>query len=212
MQKVVLPLLFVSLLTGCKEEEEGGSFTISGTLKNSPGKVVYAEESIISTGEKKLKDSASVDANGKFSMNVKATEESLYNLRLQNEVSPFATIINDANKISIDADFKKQYDFYSVSGSKASEVIRDYLAKLNEMQRDKFNIYMKVDSIRKNKGDSLLAESLNAKQKDISNRIKDLLTTNHPAIGQGVPCFIYSCHLPEHGQQPQLPDEWFYQR
>ena len=171
MQKIVLSLLFVSLLNGCKDEEPG-SFTISGTLKNSPGKVVYAEESIIATGEKKLKDSAGVGEDGKFSMNVKATEEGVYNLRLQNEVAPFATIINDGKKINIDADFKKQSDFYSVSGSKASEVIHDYLAKLSEMQRDKFNISMRVDSIRQNRGDSMLAESLIAKQKDISDQLK----------------------------------------
>ena len=180
MRKVVLPVLLISLITGCKEKD-AGSFTVSGVLKNSPSKVVYAEETIIVTGEKKVKDSSEIGADGKFSMNIKATEVGVYNLRLQNEAPPFATIINDSRKINIDADFNKQYDFYDVSGSAASKAIEDYLAKISEMQREKFDIYLKVDSIRKNHGDSLLAETLNAKQKEIGNQLK---TSTQQAVQQ----------------------------
>jgi len=171
MRKIVLTVLLVSLLSACENKDEN-SFSVSGTLHNAPSKVIYIEETIITTGEKKVKDSADIGSDGKFSMKVTATEESVYNLRLQNDASPFATIINDASKINIEADFSKQYDFYDVTGSKDSKTIKDYLAKVSEMQRDRFDMYLKIDSIRKNKGDSALAENLKAKQKDIARQLK----------------------------------------
>jgi len=148
-------------------------FIVSGTLKNSPSKVVYIEETFIANGQTILKDSARISADGRFSISVNAAGESIYNLRLANEPA-FATIINDAERINIEADFKKQYDFYDVSGSGASKGIKDYLAKINELQREKFNYYNQADSIRKNKGDSLVAENLESKQRNIAQNMKAL--------------------------------------
>lgn len=171
MRKIVLQVLLILLLAGC-ENNEKGSFTVSGTLLNTPSKVVYIEETNITSGEKFVKDSANIGTDGKYSLKVQATEEGVYNLRLQNDAPPFATIINDASKISVDADFNKQFDFYNVSGSTDSKAIQDYLSKISEMQRDKFTISFQVDSIRKNNGDAALAESLNVKQKQIASDLK----------------------------------------
>jgi peroxiredoxin len=170
MQKIILPMLLVVLFISCKKNDK--SFSVSGTLKNAPSKVVYIEETIIATGAKNVKDSADIGSSGKFSMKVKATEEGVYNLRLQNDAPPFATIINDGSNIKIEADFNKKFDFYNVSGSKDSKTIQDYLSKISEKQREKFNIYFQIDSLKKNNGDSLLTESLSAKQKDITNELK----------------------------------------
>jgi hypothetical protein len=148
MKKVFLPALLAFTLFSCKEEKSG-SFTISGTLKNTPLKVVYAEETVIATGEKKMMDSSVIAADGKYSINVKATEEGIYSLRLQNEPVPFVTVVNDASKIELDADFNKQYDFYSVSGSAASKSIQEYMAKISEWQREKFDNLRKADSLSK---------------------------------------------------------------
>ena len=171
MRKIVLPVLLILLLAGC-ENKDKGSFTVSGTLHNTPSKVVFIEETNITSGEKIVKDSANIGTDGKFSLNVKADVEAVYNLRLQNDAPPFATIINDASKINVDADFNKQFDFYNVNGSKDSKAIQDYLSKISEMQRDKFTISFQVDSIKENNGDSALAESLNVKQKQIASDLK----------------------------------------
>jgi peroxiredoxin len=165
-------------MAACSNEHKG-SFTVSGVLHNPPSKVVYIEETNIATGVKNVKDSADIGSEGKFSLKVEASEESIYNLRMANDPSPFATIINDASKINIDADFKKQYDFYNVSGSKSSKAIQDYLARINEMQREKFNYLIQIDSIRNNRGDSILAENLNTKQKEITRQLK---TYTHEAV------------------------------
>jgi peroxiredoxin len=171
MRKIVLPALLMSMLSACSDD---GSklFTVSGTLKNNATNVIYAEETIVSTGEKVIRDSANVDKNGKFSMKVKATGEGIYNLRLQNDPSPFLSFINDATNITIEADFKKQFNFYDVKGSDASETIEKYFARVSELQREKFDYYHKADSIKKNNGDSMMAESLRVKQKDLAKEIK----------------------------------------
>jgi len=170
MRKVSLFICLTVMLAACETKKD--SFTVSGTLRNPASKVVYIEETNIATGEKQIKDSATISDNGKFSMNVETTEEGVYNLRMQNEAAQFATIINDGSKINIEADFSKRYDFYNVSGSAASKSIQDYLAKVNELQREKFNYLVQADSIIKNNGDSVLAQSLVKKETDIINQLK----------------------------------------
>ena len=167
MRKIILLVLVISLLASCKDKDSK-TFTVSGVLHNAPSKVVYIEESDITTGKKTLKDSSSITADGKFSISLNAPKDAVYNLLLQNDVSQFVTLINDAPKISVEADFTKRTDFYTVTGSKASKSIQEYLAKISGMQRDRFNIYFQTDSIKRNNGDSALAQSLTKQEKQIS--------------------------------------------
>ena len=172
MRKIVLSVLvMISLLVSCKEKDSK-TFTVSGVLHNAPSKIVYIEESDITTGKKTLKDSSAIAADGKFSISLNATKDAVYNLLLQNDVSQFVTLINDAQKINVEVDFNKKTDFYNVTGSVASKSIQEYLAKISGMQRDRFNIYFQVDSIKRNNGDSILAASLNKQEKQISNEEK----------------------------------------
>jgi len=182
MQKIVLGVLVVSLLFSCKNKDSK-SFTISGVLHNAPAKVVYIEESDITTGQKTLKDSSAIAADGKFSVSINATKNAVYNLRLQNDGSQFVSLINDAAKINVEADFNKRTDFYNVSGSNASKSIQDYLAKITGMQRDRVTIFFQIDSIKKNNGDSILVRDLDIKQQQISSEEK---TYTHQTVLQSI--------------------------
>ena len=172
----------VSLLFSCKNKDSK-SFTISGVLHNAPAKVVYIEESDITTGQKTLKDSSAIAADGKFSVSINATKNAVYNLRLQNDGSQFVSLINDAAKINVEADFNKRTDFYNVSGSNASKSIQDYLAKITGMQRDRVTIFFQIDSIKKNNGDSILVRDLDIKQQQISSEEK---TYTHQTVLQSI--------------------------
>ena len=110
MRKFVLSVLVITLLASC-ENKESKTFTVSGVLHNAPSKVVYIEESDITTGQKTVKDSSTIAADGKFSISLNAKKDAIYNLLLQNDVSQFVTVINDASKIKVDADFTKKTDF-----------------------------------------------------------------------------------------------------
>jgi len=194
MRKIVLSLLVISLLVSCKEKDSK-TFTVSGVLHNAPSKVVYIEESDITTGKKTLKDSSIIAADGKFSISLNAIKDAVYNLLLQNDVSQFVTLINDASKINVDADFNKRSDFYNVTGSKASKSIQEYLAKISGMQRDRFNIYFQLDSIKRNNGDSALAQNLDKQQQQISNDEKTFTQqTVQQATNSSLALFILSTY------------------
>src|SRR4030095_16945614 len=194
MRKIVLSALMISLLASCNKKDDK-SFTVSGVLHNAPSKVVYIEESDIVTGQRKLIDSSAITANGKFSISTNAPKETVYNLRLQNDVPQFVTIINDGSKINVDVDFNKRTDFYSVTGSKASKSIQEYLAKITEMQKERFNIYFQIDSIKKNKDDSVLVENLNVKHQQISNEIKTYTQqTVQQAANSSLALFVLSTY------------------
>jgi len=180
MQKIVLGVFLISLLVSCKDKDSK-SFTVSGVLHNAPAKVVYIEESDITTGQKTLKDSSAIAGNGKFSLSINAAKNAVYNLRLQNDVSQFVTLINDAAKINVEADFNKRTDFYNITGSAASKSIQDYLAKITGMQKDRVSIFFQIDSIKKNNGDSALVRDLDIKQHQISNEEK---TYTHQTVLQ----------------------------
>src|SRR5262245_35365619 len=167
MRKIVLPVLLISFLVSCNDKGSK-SFTVAGVLHNAPSKVVFIEESDISTGQRILKDSATIASDGKFSLSIDGKKDAVYNLHLQNDVSQFVTVINDASKINLDVDFNKRTDFYTVTGSKASASIRDYFAKISGMQRDRFTIYFQMDSLKRNNGDSMLIQNLNIKQQQFS--------------------------------------------
>ena len=171
MRKIVLVVLVISLMASCKDKD-GKSFTVTGVLHNAPTKVVYLEESDIINQQKKLIDSSTISADGKFTISTNAAKETVYNLRLQNDASQFVTIINDAAKINLEVDFNKRTDFYNVTGSKASKSIQEYLAKITGMQKDRVTIYFQIDSLQKNNGDSALVENLNVTQQQISNEEK----------------------------------------
>jgi peroxiredoxin len=171
MRKIVLSVVVISLLASCSDKDSK-TFKVAGVLHNAPSKVVYIEESNVTTGQKTLKDSADIAADGKFSISLNAPKDAVYNLRLQNDAAQFVTIINDASNINLDVDFNKRTDFYTITGSKASKSIQEYLAKITGMQRDRFTIYFQIDSIKKNNGDSMLIQDLSIKQQQISSEEK----------------------------------------
>lgn len=180
MQKIILFVLVVFVVASCKEKESK-SFTVSGVLHNAPSNVVYIEESDITTGKKTIKDSSTIGTDGKFSVSLNAPKDAVYNLLLQNDVSQFVTIINDASRINVEADFKKRSDFYTVTGSNASKSIQEYLAKITGMQKDRVTMYYQIDSIKRINGDSALVQNLIAQEKQIS---KDEKTYTQQVVQQ----------------------------
>ena len=171
MRKIVLSVLVISLLASCNDKNSK-TFNVSGVLHNAPSKVVYIEESDITTGQKTLKDSSVIATDGKFSLSINAAKNAVYNLRLQNDASQFVTIINDASKINLEVDFNKRTDFYNVTGSKASKSIQEYLTRITGMQKDRFTIYFQIDSLKKNNADPVLIQDLAIKQQQISSEEK----------------------------------------
>ena len=146
MQKRFLLALLV--FVACSDEKKD-KLTVSGTITNRPVRMIYLEETPVATMQRIPKDSMLLGSDGKFTLNANTNEESIYNLRLDNDVYPFVSLINDARKITVNADFSKQGDFYTVEGSVGSDSIKQYLRRSGELMRDIYFADRQIDSLKK---------------------------------------------------------------
>jgi peroxiredoxin len=146
MLRKIIIAFFVLLIVSCNQDE-GSTLSVSGTVKNKPAKMIYLEESQVSTLQKITRDSAAVTADGQFSFKRKVSQEGIYNLRLDNEEYPFVSIINDASKIVVNADFDNTNEFYTVTGSAASQGLKEFLTISGEKLRQLFYINKEIDSL-----------------------------------------------------------------
>jgi peroxiredoxin len=175
-------LFFVS----CKEGNSK-TFSISGSIKNRAARKIYLDETLISTLQKVTRDSATIGADGKFNLHTNTAGEGIFNLRLDNEDYPFVSLINDTSRISIEADFNNQKDFYTVSGSAASRQLKDYLVRSGEMLRQLYELNKTLDSLQKNKITGAVMNDAEAKRNTATNELKEftkqsVLGTSSPAL------------------------------
>jgi len=178
MRSYFLFVVFVLMIVSCKSKE-GSDLTISGSIKNQPARMIYLEESNIATSQKVLKDSAKVDAEGKFSIKAKTATENIYNLRLDEDNYPFVSLINDAASITVHADFKNENEFYTVTGSVASQGIKDFLSKSGTKVRTVYELNKIADSLKNSGADA--NSVLNAIEKR-NKEINDLKTFTEQAV------------------------------
>jgi len=153
MRSYFLFIVYVLLIVSCTDKKRS-VLTISGSIKNQPARMIYLEESNIATSQKVLKDSAKVDADGKFSIKTKTAAENIYNLRLDEDNYPFVSLINDASAITVHADFKNEKEFYTVTGSAASQGIKDFLTKSGTKVRTIYELNKIADSLKNSGADA----------------------------------------------------------
>ncbi|HEX6334493.1 MAG TPA: TlpA disulfide reductase family protein [Flavisolibacter sp.] len=135
-------LLAVAVLS-CKAKKETTDFEVNGTIAGVSGQKVYLELNTIEN-DPVVVDSADVQAGGKFTLHATSKEEALYTLRLGREPYPFAKLVNDSRKITINTDAAGSYN---VSGSPASKSLLEFDLKVNRMAQQVFMEGRKVDSL-----------------------------------------------------------------
>ena len=118
------------LLASCNQNSQE-DYTVKGSIKNNPtATTVYLEEATPAQAQPLVVDSATIEKDGDFKLQTLSKGEALYSLRLNNNRYPFASFINDTETITIDADFSKPQDPYTVKGSPASQSLKDYLSNI----------------------------------------------------------------------------------
>ncbi len=175
-------LLFaVLLIFACKQTPKNGfevnlSYTNANKLTEAnpgfPGTGVvwiYLEEIVYGKDQAPIVvDSAKLSGStGNVALKGKEEKEGIYELVFGQNLLALP-LINDVQKISIQADLSKKSDFYTVTGSDASKQLEELLdnvgRKNNEIERS-FNT---LDSLRKaNAADSLLLAANTEKDKSI---------------------------------------------
>jgi peroxiredoxin len=101
MKKILFILITAVSFISCNNEENEGSFTVIGNIKNVSNQKIYLEELYFSQRPPEVLDTAEVK-NGKFTISAKATQQGLYRLRLEDNTVFF--FINDQPKIEFAAD------------------------------------------------------------------------------------------------------------
>lgn len=167
--RLVIYSALVLFVSGCADKEQS-KFEVEGNIKNVAAKTVYLEESSLSNLQPVIVDSTTIEKDGSFDLQTLTKEESVYSLRLERDMYPFVSFINDSKKVTIDADFKTP-DLYTIKGSAASENLRVYLKSNSQKVRHIYGLSKSVDSLSKITGsDSLLALQTSEKE----NAAKDL--------------------------------------
>jgi peroxiredoxin len=148
----LLLCLSALVLFSCKSEKKETGFTVTGTIVNNTGKMVYLEELPMSTMQAVIVDSAQISKNGTYTLRAGEKEATVFNLRLDKSSYPFAAIINDSKKMSVDVTFNKDNkefpEKYDVKGSDASQQMKEFMFAFNNQLQQIFFTDKQFDSLR----------------------------------------------------------------
>lgn len=177
---VIIAGLSILLFSSCKDSGKKGGFEISGTLTNNKAKMIYLEEVPVSTMQRNVVDSMQIGADGKYTLKADPAEAVVFNLRLDQQNFPIASVINDAKKIKLDVSFSPQNnefaDKYEVTGSTASQQLKDFMTSFNKELQKIYELSRKGDSLQRgNAPDSIMIPLVNEHQQ-IADRLKSLFT------------------------------------
>lgn len=120
MYRVVIVVFFLALVS-CNTKT-GDSFSVQGIIKNFKGNTIYLEQNLANRERPLIIDSSKIDNNGAFTLTATSKEEGIYSLRAGQAELPFAVLINDSKRMTVNADMTQPGE-YKVSGSPASEAL-----------------------------------------------------------------------------------------
>jgi hypothetical protein len=184
LRKFLLIILYVPvMIASCNTGEKENKFTVTGTIKNHKASLIFLEEVIPTTLIPIMVDSSTIKLDGSFSLSTEAVSEKVYILRLNNNIFPFASLINDASAITVIADFDNRENLYSVEGSKLSQTIKEISTTYPKKWADLLDIRRVYDSLQETKRpDSLLIKKMytlgDSSFADIKNGIYNYLHTS----------------------------------
>lgn len=143
--KQFIYMVLMAGLFACNTKK-GNEFTVEGTIKNTGAKKIYLEENAADASQPIVIDSSAINKDGNFILHAFTKEEGLYSLRSDQSQYPFAVLINDAGKITINADFAGA-NIYTVKGSTASQGILDFNNKLRQQGDIMYRLATEADSL-----------------------------------------------------------------
>jgi peroxiredoxin len=176
MRILITASLAAALLISCNESSSEKKFTVSGTISNSTAKMIYLEKVPAATMQPMISDSATIGKDGKFSLKAETGESVAYNLRLDQNKYPVASVINDAESIKLKIVMSKENnefaDKYEIEGSTASQQMKDFMYGFNNDLQKIFVISQQADSLQKTGAIDSLLFPLMAEQKSAADKIK----------------------------------------
>jgi peroxiredoxin len=143
-----IAVVIITMAASCQQKQGGKTFTVEGQVRNTTASMVYLEENV-PNNRPTILDSAKLGADGSFALKAKGREESMYQLRMQGKMVPFALLINDTEKINIIADPENTTQPYTVQNSPATQDLLLFDQTAYEKGMQLFVRGSKVDSLQK---------------------------------------------------------------
>ncbi len=188
---LVLPVLFIA----CNQKTKGG-FVVNVTYKNAdkmvpqnygdnsgdsvavvgPVHIMLEEIPYGADAHPVILDSILLTGKeGKVTLKGTGKEEGVYQLLI--EKGPVVLLINDVEKINVEIDLSKRDNYYTVSGSEASEHLKSFINRYDEKASAINNVFAEIDSLKQFGGtDSALIAATNRKNKAITSLNEYLAT------------------------------------
>ena len=115
--------------------------------------MIYLEMLPMATAQGTVVDSVKLGKDGKYSLHAGDVESCVFNLRLDKSGYPFASVINDVKKITLDVTFSKDNkefpEKYEVKGSDASNRMKDFMFAFNSQLQGIYYRDQLTDSLQK---------------------------------------------------------------
>lgn len=179
MRTIIVVAVCMGLLVACKDKKEETDLEISGVITNNPGRMIYLEEIPMTTMQRMVVDSAEIGKNGKYKLKTETGEARVYNLRLDQNEYPLAAVINDASRITLNANFNKEntkfVDTYDVKGSPASQQMKDFMTAFNTKLQHIFSNARQADSLGKVPGSDSVVSLLHSESLKLSEEARALV-------------------------------------
>jgi peroxiredoxin len=178
MKRRLLVFSLMAILVACKEKKEEDVMHVNGVITNHPAGMIYLEEIPMTTMQRMVVDSVKLGKDGKYELKTETGEARVYNLRLDQSDYPFAAIINDSKKITVNAKFSKENaqfaESYEVKNSPASEQMKEFMTAFNTKLQGIFSNARRADSLGKIPGNDSVIANLHTETLKISEETKDL--------------------------------------
>ena len=160
MQKILISLSVILLLSFCDGNKKNSSFQLKGTLSDSKAETLYLEK--LGSSKQVIIDSIILDENGNFEFTNYTPKIGFY--RIKTNDKNFAMLVLDsADKVTITGSVKDLGNTFKVEGSPETTIFIEYnnLSKSRDIKLDSLNKAFQL-LMETNKMDSKRMDSLSA--------------------------------------------------
>ena len=160
MQKILISLSVILLLSFCDGNKKNSSFQLKGTLSDSKAETLYLEK--LGSAKQVIIDSVILDENGNFEFTNYTPKIGFY--RIKTNDKNFAMLVLDsADKVTITGSVKDLGNTFKVEGSSETTIFIEYnnLSKIRDIKLDSLNKAFQL-LMETNKMDSKRMDSLSA--------------------------------------------------
>jgi peroxiredoxin len=207
--KYIIPILCMTMFFLSCSEKKKDTIEVKGTLKNIDKIMALYPEAFQSDsislllyempfgGEQQAVQIDSVIVSKKtpdFSLKGRANGTAIYDVVVNK--GPMIPLVNDVSEIKLDIDLTNKDRYYTVTGSPASETLRDFIFGYSEKSVAVNKSFKALDSLKLyNASDSVVIDATNQKNKSLNSVnefVKQFLARDNNALVAGFAAGIAS--------------------